>query len=642
MEGMASFDSDSLLGFESIVDELIENGLLEMTITDKDNIILVSLDPRDVGMLASELEDPENLSLSPERSTDQWNIRASAPVRNQENQVIGSIRLVTDAQSILDFVVDLRRPLLMIGGGILLLGLIVSFTLGTPLARMTGELAEKADRARRGAYELIGMPRRRLLSRLPLRTRLTLLLVMMVIALVGILELVVIPIEKRYIEKSYKDTLFAGVDWIGRLTSESLGREIESPSEIGLTDAFGGSDFDFEELFERIALLDIGALQRLMDEMRSEDAAYIALLDDQGTIVISDQFSQIGEVLELSVDTQVAEGTYRGKPVWIASTPLKEGVDGKQIGGMQIAVYNTRVETFITESRNLFRLSGLIAVLAGVLLAQGIGSAISAPVSELARAARRVREGDLGYRFKVSGNDELAVLARAYNEMVTGLQEREWLRDMFGRFVSQEVAEALRSGQVELAGENRVVSVLFCDIRNFTARSERSSPEDMVALLNEYLPVVVDAARAHQGTVNKFGGDSTLVIYGAPRPLQESAYHALQTAIEMRKNLKILNERLVARGEDPIQIGVGINTGQVLAGAIGPEARQEYTVIGDTVNLASRIEALNKTYPQYGILISGQTYDALGGRREAFDFVDLGELSIRGKGAPVSVWALEI
>jgi adenylate cyclase len=237
------------------------------------------------------------------------------------------------------------------------------------------------------------------------------------------------------------------------------------------------------------------------------------------------------------------------------------------------------------------------------------------------------------------------MLASAYNQMVIGLREREWLRDMFGRFVSREVAEAIRTGQVQLEGENRVVSVLFCDIRDFTARSERHTPEEMVALLNEYLPVVVEAAQAHEGTVNKFGGDSTLVIYGAPQWLQTSgrrtsAYQAVLTALEMRTNLEQLNERLAERGEAPIRIGVGINTGTALAGAVGPPERQEYTVIGDTVNLASRIEALNKAYPNYDILISGWTYEALGSRRDEFEFANLGQVHIRGKAEPVLVWAV--
>jgi adenylate cyclase len=193
---------------------------------------------------------------------------------------------------------------------------------------------------------------------------------------------------------------------------------------------------------------------------------------------------------------------------------------------------------------------------------------------------------------------------------------------------------------VRLAGERRVVSILFCDIRGFTARSERHTPEEMVALLNEYLPIVVGAAQHHGGMVNKFGGDSTLIIYGAPRQQLESAYHAVLTALEMRAGLEALNVKLTAQGEAPIRIGTGINTGVVLAGAVGPEERQEYTVVGDTVNLASRIEDLNREYPEYDVLISGETYQALGTRRVEFKFVDLGEKAIRGKVQPVRVWAV--
>jgi adenylate cyclase len=163
----------------------------------------------------------------------------------------------------------------------------------------------------------------------------------------------------------------------------------------------------------------------------------------------------------------------------------------------------------------------------------------------------------------------------------------------------------------------------------------------VLALLNEYLPVVIDAAHQHHGTVNKFGGDSTLVIYGAPHQLQESAYQAVLTAVQMRANLAKLNERLAQRGEAPIRIGIGINTGEVVAGAVGPHERQEYTVIGDTVNLASRIEALNKTYPDDDILISQYTYEALAARQAEFELVSLGETAIRGKEKPVQVWTVK-
>jgi class 3 adenylate cyclase len=453
--------------------------------------------------------------------------------------------------------------------------------------------------------------------------------------MVAALEVIAIPIERRHVEGTLKDNLVAAAEWVGQAASESFDAELS-----GLpTDEFP----TFEELLDVTkmgATLDLARLQELGDHMRSNDAAFVALVNEEGTVIISDQLALVGEEVALPSDTQVEESTWRGEDVWVVSTPLRKGQDGGQLGALHMAVRRERVEAFLDESRNLFRLTGLIAVLAGVLLAQAIGGAVTAPVRRLAAGTRRVAEGDLTVQFDLHTKDELAMLANAYNQMVVGLQEREWLRDMFGRFVSREVADAIRAGQVKLEGENRVVSVLFCDIRDFTARSERCTPEEMVALLNEYLPVVVEAAQEHQGTVNKFGGDSTLVIYGAPRPVQDSAYQAVSTALEMRASLKRLNDRLAERDEAPVRVGVGINTGAALAGAVGPPERQEYTVIGDAVNLASRIEALNRVYPEHDILISGWTYEALGSRRTEFEFVDLGEIEIRGKMDPVRVWAV--
>jgi adenylate cyclase len=442
-----------------------------------------------------------------------------------------------------------------------------------------------------------------------------------------------IPIERQHLDETVRDGLAAGAEWIGRMASRSFDMEgIELPDE---------QNASLADIIDQTGTLDIGRLQELGEGMQSDDLAFTALVDQDGEIVLSDQLSLVGEAAPVYPEARVEEATWRDEAVWVASTPLRRGEDGEQIGSLRMAMRRERVDAFLDEARSLFWLAGLAAVLAGILLAQAIGGAAAAPVAELAAGARRIGQGDLGVRFRVEGRDELAALANAYNQMVEGLEEREWLRDMFGRFVSQEVAEAIRSGQVRLEGENRVVSVLFCDIRDFTGLSERYPPQEIVALLNQYLPVVVSAAAAHGGTVNKFGGDSTLVIYGAPRQLAESAYQAVLTALDMQRDLALLNEELTTRGYDPIRIGVGINTGEVLAGAVGPRERQEYTVIGDTVNLASRIEGLNKQFPEHSILVSQWTYEALGAHRGEFGLVDLGKVAIRGKSGKVGVWAVE-
>lgn len=624
------FDSTMLLRFEALMDEMTRNGLLDFSVTDKDNIILISLDEKRLG---DQLATPGSSSVEAHSVNENgtWTMTASAPVRNKNGDVLSFVRVSAEPDVLENMLNNLRDVLMAIGLGIVALGVLISVFIVTPLVQATRKLSEHAAEVRNGTYTSFDTtwPARGWFG-LALGTRLTIALIGSVIGLVAALAVVAIPVQKTYVEGITKDTLRAAVDWMGAAASTSLG-----VSDSGLDI----SNVSFEQLTALTPMLDLARIQELSYANRNK-VAYLALIDKTGKVVFSDQMALVGETLSVPSETTITDSTWREATVWMIATPLRRGRDGEIVGALAFAARREQLDTFLAESRSLFNLTGIIAVLAGILLAQAIGGAVAAPARTLSAGARRVAEGDLTTRFNIRTNDELSILADAYNRMVTGLQEREWLRDMFGRFVSQEVAEAIRTGQVKLEGENRVVSVLFCDIRDFTARSERHTPQEIVALLNEYLPVVVSAAQQHQGTVNKFGGDSTLIIYGAPGDVQESAYCAVQTALGIREGLSQLNEHLAERGEQPIRIGVGINTGLVLAGAVGPHERQEYTVIGDSVNLASRIEALNKKYPEHGILISQWTYEALGKRRAEFELVSLGKMEIRGKSEDVEVWSV--
>ena len=548
------------------------------------------------------------------------------------------MRLTYEARDAQDFLGELRSALLAVSAAGLLLCLGAGWYLSVPLARGASRLAVHAGEMGRGEFTPFSRPAR-WLDRFSLRAKLTAALTLALLSIILLMELVALPIERRYIEYTLENELLAGAQWMGEMASESFGSQ-DLPSGLENMLPEQGLFQDLEAYLDTTELFKLERLQLLNSQTRGDDLAYIALVDNNGDILLSDQMALVGEQAPVPADTTLEKTTWLGSETWIISTPLRSGVQGEQIGALRVAMHLGRLRTFLNESRDLFLLAGVIALLAGILFAQVIGGAVSTPVRRLAAGTRRVAQGDLNVQFEAGNRDEFALLADAYNQMVIGLREREWLRDMFGRFVSQEVAEAIRSGQVRLEGENRMVSVLFCDIRGFTSRSERCLPEQVVALLNQYLPVVVEAAQAHQGTVNKFGGDSTLVIYGAPRRLQESAYQAVLTALDLRARLQVLNQRLAANGDEPIRIGVGINTGMALAGAVGPHERQEYTVIGDSVNLAARIEALNKDYPEYDILISQYTYEALEKHRAEFRFADLGEVPIRGKQVPVRIWAV--
>jgi putative ABC transport system permease protein len=429
--GAFDFDADMLLRFESLMDDVTKNGLVDFTIADRDSVVLVSLDMHDVGTLTPELETSDEAAVSSERGASsplageterRWLMHASAPVRNARGTLVGSVRMTVDARQVQDFLGGLRNRLAAIGAVIALVGVSISWWLATPLVRTIRQLTAHAAGGARGEYVLFTSPHTRahkLYVRLSLRTKLTIALVLILILMVGTLELVAIPIERRRLEDTLTDGMLAAAEWIGQAASESLDVEL-LPADMEARPTFG----ELVEMVEMGAALDLARLQELTEQMRSDDAAYVALVDEEGTVVLSDQLALIGEEAPVPSAAQVEETTWRGEEMWVASTPLRRGQDGELIGALRMGVRRDCVEAFLDESRNLFRLAGLIAVLAGILLAQAIGGAVTAPVRQLATCARHVGEGDLTVRFDAGTKDELAILASAYNQMVMGLQER--------------------------------------------------------------------------------------------------------------------------------------------------------------------------------------------------------------------------
>jgi class 3 adenylate cyclase len=239
---------------------------------------------------------------------------------------------------------------------------------------------------------------------------------------------------------------------------------------------------------------------------------------------------------------------------------------------------------------------GFYTVLCGLLVAALALSFIFAgtmtkPLRALVAGTRAVEKGDLDYRIKVSTRDELGQLAASFNEMVGDLKEKERVKALFGRYLPKAVAErALEmQGEIALGGEQKDVAILFADIRGFTALSERLAPPQVVAMLNDYYTRMIDVLFDNDGTLDKTIGDAIMAVFGAPISDPDATVKALRTALGMREALKAFNAARVARGEEAIQIGIGVNTGIVVAGNLGSVKQLSYTVIGDEVNLASRM-----------------------------------------------------
>jgi class 3 adenylate cyclase len=257
----------------------------------------------------------------------------------------------------------------------------------------------------------------------------------------------------------------------------------------------------------------------------------------------------------------------------------------------------------------IINVSVLVAGLVALLIYSGatLGKLVITPINTIIHSMQRVRDGDLNTRVDLNKTDEIGMLADTYNFMVQGLSERERLKDAFNRYVSKQVYAQLEAGAIKLTGEQREATILFSDIRSFTALAEQLTPRDIVEMLNEYFNEMVEIVFKHDGFLNKFIGDALMAVYNAPIDQPEPELRAVKTALEMLDALQRLNAKRTQRGQFPLRIGIGINTGMVVAGNIGHVQRLEYTVIGDAVNLAQRIESQTKVSGA-SLLVSETTY----------------------------------
>ncbi len=279
---------------------------------------------------------------------------------------------------------------------------------------------------------------------------------------------------------------------------------------------------------------------------------------------------------------------------------------------------------------------GLILLSAVASLAWGTRMAgiMSRALTRMNNALGKLAQHEYVKVTGVSTGDELESLADGFNSMVDGLQERDKLRSTFGKYMTEAVMEHLMAGKVQLGGETLKVTILFTDIRSFTSISEKMEAHALVALLNEYFTDMVTAIMEEDGVVDKYIGDAIMAVFGAPVQREKDPLHAVRAAVHMRVALGKLNERLHERGMPGIRTGIGIHTGDVVAGNIGSDTRMEYTVIGDAVNLASRLESSTKDVG-VDILISEDTYEAV---KNEIDARPVRELTVKGREKPVMTY----
>ena len=309
----------------------------------------------------------------------------------------------------------------------------------------------------------------------------------------------------------------------------------------------------------------------------------------------------------------------------------------------QVAVAETE-DAYARPLQQLFRNAVTSVALIGLIfvgLAFLFARTFTRPLKALTDSAGAIERGDLEQaHVAVSTEDELGRLTHTFNSMIDGIRARQRERDIFGRMVSPQVREKLLTGELKLGGENLRVSVLFSDIRGFSTMSEKMSPHDVVMLLNEYLKEMTEAVQPWGGYVNNFIGDAIVVIFGAPEARAECEFSAIRAAQAMKIRLDALNRRRAELGDPPIVTGIGISTGKVVAGQIGSLERFMYTVIGDAVNVAARLEGLTKEFDGNPILVNSATYEGCRRTQTEIKFLDQGLQRVKGREEPVHVYGV--
>jgi adenylate cyclase len=399
------------------------------------------------------------------------------------------------------------------------------------------------------------------------------------------------------------------------------------------------------------------SLNSIVREMHQETLGEATLYDADGQPLASTLFLQ-GETFPLA-----GEGLARSRlsapelahtrDLTVSTVQYTEILGAWQARGEPQGVLGISLaQAFLVRTSRASQVQIFTLVALGIFLALLVGvslaNLITRPLLRLVQASSQVAQGNLEIKVDATGDDEVAVLAQSFNYMVAGLQEGSVYRDLLGRTVSPEVREQLRqtfnSGNLRLEGQQAVATVLMTDIRGFTPISERADPATVFQWLNEYFAQVVPIVAAHGGVVNKFDGDAMLAFFGIlPRILspKQSATAACQAAVEIVQAVDTLNRLRASRGEPPLVTGVGVHTGVVMAGGLGTSDRLHYTIIGDTVNTAQRIEALTREVLNCtGALISHATYSALSGAQMRFHLTPMGAQTLKGKSEQMVVYQL--
>lgn len=385
------------------------------------------------------------------------------------------------------------------------------------------------------------------------------------------------------------------------------------------------------------------ALYKLMEDMsRSEHVVYAMVTDEKNVVRAHSDLDQVGGTQSPRSDLTfvrdlrgviVSEFEHQGEEVLLFESPLT--YQGLGVGRVHLALSKQQILTNVREAKLFFFYLAGGMVVVGVLLSLAISLYFSRPINQLRESVVAVGLGNFHHRVRFTRKDELGELGEAINRMTAGLALKERIQDSFGKYVTPEIVQMILANpeQQWMRGARVNASVLFVDIRGFTTLSEDKDPAWIVDLLNDYFTRVTDVVIARGGSINKFVGDEAMAVFGAPIADPNHADSAVRAAMEIQEAVRRIGEG-GGPGRAGIRVGVGVNSGDVVAGNLGSEKRMEYTVIGDDVNVASRLTAMAQAGE---ILISKQTFDRMT-NKDDLHVEERGSVTVKGRRTLLSVY----
>ena len=394
-----------------------------------------------------------------------------------------------------------------------------------------------------------------------------------------------------------------------------------------------------EDLLEEAEL---SLYQLVSDIAKNEEVVFALVINSNGIIQAHSDINKVGtrhvgppdsQLLSEKDGLQLRSFRATGENLLLFSMPVL--YQGLKIGEVHLCLTQRYIEASIVKAKVFILLLTLAITVIGIAMSMVLSFYFSRPIQRLGVAVEEVGKGNFAYRVNLGRNDELGDLGKAINRMAEDLRLKDRIQTSFGRYVTPEIVERILASPDDewMKGTRLEATIVFVDIRGFTTMAENSDPDAVVDLLNSYFTLVTDVIIQHGGYLDKFVGDTVMGVFGALIPDPSHVESAVQTAVEVRQHLPKLNQKLATMA-DSIQVGIGINTGEVVAGNLGSSKRMEYTVIGDNVNVASRLTDL--AGPDE-ILISEQAFMKVAGH-PSLTFQSRGEIEVKGRKEPVKIY----